>query len=124
MFTAVLVAVSLAGTAPAERVLTKADSGTTVTIAANEQLEIELSECRTCGYRWKTTAKPDPRVLTRRPQGRKDPACQPPSCIGGSSTTVFRYTGDGIGRTRIRLQYFGPGQSKASGTFRVTVRVR
>jgi predicted secreted protein len=130
MLTALLVAVSLVPAAPATKVLTQADSGKTVTIAVNQRLEVELSECGSCGYRWKTTTKPAARVLKRRSQVHKDPDCPPsddpsqPPCVGGSDTTVFRYTGKATGRTKLRLEYFGPGKKKSSKAFRVTVRVR
>jgi predicted secreted protein len=130
MLTALLVAVSLVPAAPATKVLKQADSGKTVTIAAKQRLEVELSECGTCGYRWRTTIKPAASVLKRRPQAHKDPTCPPsddpsqPQCVGGSDTTVFRYTGRAAGRTKLRLEYFGPGQKQSSKTFRVTVRVR
>src|SRR3954451_11397812 len=123
MLTALLVALSLANAAPATKTLTAADSGKTVTIARGQALHVALSECGSCGYRWKTTRKPDPKVLSRRPNGHKDPTCEPP-CTGGSDTTVFRYTGKATGRTKLRLEYFGPGRSSSSKTFRVTVRVR
>ena len=58
MLTALLVAVSLLPAAPATKVLTQADSGKTVTIAANQRLEVELRECGSCGYTWKTTTNP------------------------------------------------------------------
>jgi hypothetical protein len=80
------------------------------------------------GYRWKTTAKPDPKVLTARPPTAEDPDCKPPdpgqpACAEGGYTRVFRYTGRATGRTKLRLEYFGPGKAKSSDTFRITVRV-
>jgi hypothetical protein len=124
-----LAAFSLASPAPATKTLTLGDSGKTVTIAPHQRLEIKLSECRgSCGYSWKTTVKPDPKVLTRRPQGHsKPPACADPTqpCpVGGSTSTLFRYVGKAAGRTTLRLGYFGPGKAKPSKTFRLTVRVR
>src|SRR3954453_6511267 len=123
MLPVLLVALSLTTAAPATKTLTDKDNGRTVTIAAHQKLAIELSECGSCGDSWKTTVKPDPKVLTRRSQVHKDQTCQPP-CAGGSSTTVFRYTGKAAGRTKLRLEYFGPAKKKSSKTFRVTVRVR
>jgi predicted secreted protein len=123
MLTAFLVALSLVNAAPATKTLTSADSGKTVTIAKHQALHIDLSECGSCGYSWKTTAKPDPKVLTHRTTLHKDPTCQAP-CTGGSYTTVFRYDGKAAGRTTLKLEYFGPGKSKSSKTFRITVRVR
>jgi predicted secreted protein len=123
MLPALLVALSLTTAAPATKTVTSADSGKTVTIAKHQKLQIELSECGSCGYSWKTTVKPAPKVLKRRTVLHKDPTCQPP-CAGGSYTTVFRYTGKAAGRTKLRLGYFGPGRSKSSDTFRLTLRVR
>ena len=127
MIAALLNAFSLAHAAPATKTLTVADSGKTVTIAANQKLQIKLQECGSCGYDWSTTLKPDPKVLTRRPQGHSSPpACTPPEpCpVGGSTTTLFRYEGKANGTTTLRLSYFGPGKSKPSKTFRLVVRVR
>jgi|SRR3954447_24500679 predicted secreted protein len=123
MLTAFLVALSVVSATPATKTLTRADNGKTVTIAEHQALRIELSECGSCGYAWRTIATPDPKVLTRRPNLHKRPTCQPP-CTGGTSTTVFRYTGKATGRTTLRLGYFGPGRPKPSNRFRITVRVR
>ena len=123
MIAALFVALSLVNAAPATKTVTSKDNGKTITIAKSQQLHLELSECGSCGYSWKTTAKPDPQVLSRRPNVHKDQTCEPP-CTGGSDTVVFRYTGKATGRTTIRLGYFAPGKSKSSKTFRITVRVR
>jgi predicted secreted protein len=122
MLTALLVALSFANAAPATKTLTAADSGRTVTLTSHQGLHIELAECGSCGYSWKTTTKPDPTVLTQRPATHKDPTCTAP-CTGGSDTVVFRYVGKAKGRTTLRLAYFGPGQRKPAKTFRLTVRV-
>src|SRR4051794_3630856 len=118
-----LATLGLANAAPATKSVTSADSGKTVTIAKHQQLNVELSECGSCGYSWKTTVKPDPKVVKRRSVLHTDPTCQPP-CTGGSYTKIFRYAGKAAGRTKIRLEYFGPGKSKSSKTFRLTIRVR
>jgi predicted secreted protein len=123
MIAALFVALSLVNAAPAAKTVTSKDNGKTVTIAKSQQLRIELSECGSCGYSWKTTTKPDPTVLSRRPTLHKDQTCEPP-CTGGEDTIVFRYSGKGTGSTKIRLEYFGPGKSKSSKSFRITVRVR
>src|SRR3954464_15023694 len=122
MVPVLLVALSLANAAPATKTLTIADNGKTVTIARHQKLHIDLNTCGGCGYRWETTAKPDPKVLKRRPNLQKgNNSCQQP-CTGGSYTTIFRYEGKARGRTKLRLEYFGPGRSKSSETFRLTVR--
>ena len=123
MIASLLVALSLVNVAPATKTVTSKDNGSTITIAKSQPLRVELSECGSCGYSWRTTAKPDPKVLSRRPSLHKDQTCEPP-CTGGNDTIVFRYTGKATGRTKIRLEYFGPGKSKSSKTFRITVRVR
>src|SRR6188768_3197046 len=101
MLTAFLVALSLVNAAPATKTVTSADAGKTITIAKNQKLNIELSECGSCGYAWKATTKPNPKVLTSRSTIHKDHTCEPP-CAGGSYTTVFRYTGKATGRTKLR----------------------
>jgi hypothetical protein len=122
-----LAAFSLASAAPVTKTMTIDDSGTAVAIAPQQRVEIKLSECRSsCGYTWKTISKPDPEVLTRLPQIHSEPpACSVPPCpVGGNTTTRFRYAGNARGRTTLRLGYFGPGKSKPSKTFELTVRVR
>ena len=123
MLTAFLVAFSLVNAAPATKTVTSADAGKTITIAKHQKLNVELCECGSCGYTWKTTRKPSATVLTRRSQIHKESTCEPP-CTGGSYTTVFRYTGRATGRTKLRLEYFGPGKSDASDAFQITIRVR
>src|SRR3954453_1561755 len=123
MLPVLLATLSLASAAPATKTVTSADSGKTVTIAKHQQLNVELSECGSCGYSWKTTVHPDRKFVTRRTVLHTGPTCQPP-CTGGSYTKIFRYVGKAAGRTKIRLEYFGPGQSKSSKTFRLTIRVR
>jgi predicted secreted protein len=122
MLTVLLVALSLANATPATKVLTSADSGRTVTIARHQGLRVDLSECGGCGYGWRTTTTPDPKVLIQRSTIHEDPTCTAP-CAGGSDTIAFRYDGRAKGRTTLRLEYFGPGRSKAAKTFRLTVRV-
>jgi hypothetical protein len=82
-----------------------------------------LDECGSCGYRWATKVKPDRKVLERGPVGHENAGCEPP-CVGGSGPTILRYEGKAAGRTSLRLVYLGPGKSKPSKTFRLTVRVR
>jgi predicted secreted protein len=124
MLTAFLVALSLASAAPATKTVTSADAGKTITIAKHQKLQVELSECGSCGYRWKTTAMPSHKVLTRGAPRTKDPTCVEPQCVGGSYTRVFPYTGKAAGRTKIRVEYFGPGRPDSSEAFQITVRVR
>jgi hypothetical protein len=122
-----LAAFSLASAAPATKTVTIDVSGTAIAIGPQQRLQIKLSECRaSCGYTWKTIAKPDPKVLTRLPQIHSEPpTCSEPPCpVGGSTTTLFRYVGKARGRTTLRLGYFGPGKSKPSKRFELTVRVR
>src|SRR4051794_14474886 len=98
MLTAFLVAISLVNAAPATKTVTSADDGKTITVATQQKLEIELSECSGCGYGWKTTRKPSSKVLTRGAPGTKDPTCKKASCVGGSYTRVFPYRGKAAGR--------------------------
>ena len=110
------------GIVPAPRVVTTADNGKSIAIARGQQLNIKLSECRTCGFRWATREKPDAKILRRLPTRTSNP-CKPP-CVGGANTTIFRYEGRAAGRTALRLVYLGPGSETATKTFRLKVRVR
>jgi predicted secreted protein len=130
MIATLLVALSLVSAAPATKTVTSKDSGKTITISKQQGLHIDLDECVSCGYRWRTTAKPNPKVLTRRSSttSRDCPPPPPdpgkPSFVCGTYTRVFRYIGKSTGSTKIRLEYFGPAKKKSSDAFRITVRVR
>jgi predicted secreted protein len=108
--------------APRAKVLTFADSGTTVTLVPGQRLRVRLEVCHGCGYHWETRRAPDPRVLRRQHQ-RTSGGCKPP-CAGGLAVTSFRYVARARGRTRLRLAYVPPGSSTAGRTFRLRVHVR
>ena len=124
MIPLLLVAATLA--APAPKTVTRSANGSTVTIAPNQLLRIKLDESSDGGFRWETTVRPDPAVLTSRRTIRKAPSCTGQVCpVGGSDTVFFRYVGHAAGRTTLRLGEFGPGRpAKPSVRFRLTVRVR
>ncbi len=126
MIPLLLVALGLAHAAPAPKTVTESDKGRTVAIAPHQLLRIKLDECGSCGYGWETTRKPDPAVLSHRKTIRTQPSCTQLVCpVGGDDTVVFRYVGNGAGRTKLRLGYFGPGRpTKPTASFGLTVRVR
>ncbi len=112
-----------AGAVPAPKVLGPGDSGKTVVLVRGQRLRIELRECPSCGYRWKTTRAPSRRIL-RRLRQRHSGGCSPKPCIGGSSVTMFRYAARARGITRLRLGYFPPAASRPESIFELRVRVR
>ena len=88
MIAALFVALSLVNAAPATKTVTSKDNGKTITISKQQGLHIDLDECGSCGYSWRTTTKPNPKVLTRRPSTTKDPDCPPPDPANPPASAV------------------------------------
>jgi predicted secreted protein len=119
---AALATSALAAASPAPRVLRLADSGKTVTIAQGQEVRVKLTECPSCGDRWKTVLRPNSVVLVRLPQIYGGSSCQQP-CTGGTRQSTFRWRGRTAGITKLRIAYV-LRDGMTSKTFRLTVRVR
>jgi len=121
-----VVALAFPALADAKIVVHKRDSGKTITLAPGEQLVVKLTECAPCGYSWRYGIPPDKRILKRtrstytNPPGTND---NPPT-VGGAGTRSIFYVGKASGRTKLRLDYFGPGGGAAADHFRLTIKVK
>jgi predicted secreted protein len=107
---------------PAPKVLKAADTGKTVRLVPGQELQIRLSVCASCGYRWETRLAPDKAVLTRLKQRQSSGNCQAP-CVGGTAVTTFRYRAKADGTTKLRLAYIPPGRQPAAKAFKLRVIV-
>lgn len=112
--------------AAAKVVVHKKDSGKTVTVAPGEQLVVKLSECGPCGYSWRYGIAPAKTILKRTKSTYTNPPGtngNPPT-VGGAGTRSIYYVGKATGKTKLRLDYFGPGGGAAVDHFRLTIKVR
>ena len=101
-------------------VATGKQDGKTVSVRAGGALEIRLKGCYgSCGYRWLTTHKPDPKVL--RQLSSRIVAAQ---VTGRPEVQVIRYRAVAKGTTSLKLGYTGPGRGrKPEDSYTLTVRV-
>jgi predicted secreted protein len=126
---AITAATLTAGTAaqamgpPPPKVLRLADSGRTVTLAQGQEVRVKLTECPSCGDRWKTVLRPNAVVLTRLPQIYGGKSCAEP-CAGGTRVSTFRWRARASSVTKLRIGYFLRDAKTPSKTFKLTVRVR
>ncbi len=118
---AAVLASTPAAAAPPTKVLTLADSGTTVHIVVGQRLSVRLDACPSCGFHWATRTAPAASILRRLAQMQTG-GCKAP-CVGGDVTKIFRYSGRAAGTTSLRLEYLPPGSKTPAKTFRLRVRV-
>jgi len=90
---------------------TKADSGTTKTIDANKEFNIELNECVGCADVWKITQLDTTRIEYIG-KAYSNPSCT--NCVGGSHDATFSFKAIAIGSSTLELAYF-------SDTVRITI---
>jgi predicted secreted protein len=119
-----LVAVALAATAcsseAAAVTLGPEDTGTTVTVAVDDRIDVALPGNPTTGYTW-TIAAIDDAVLV----SRGEPAFRADSTLVGSGGTMtLTFDAVGAGTTTVELAYRRPFETApAEDTFTVTVVV-
>jgi predicted secreted protein len=113
---------AVAATPLAPKVLKLSDSGKTVVLAVNQELRIKLTECPSCGDRWKTVLRPNAVVLERLAQIYGGSSCAAP-CTGGTRQSTFRWRARTSGVTKLRIAYV-LRDGKTAKAFKLTVRVR
>lgn len=123
---AVLVATLTAGPAFAGQhytvVASDPASGATIKIPDGDKLLLRLTACQSCGYQWKITRKPNSSVVVFDKQLTSISQCTAP-CTGGNAIERFQFSSKSVGKTSVKLGYFGPGKSKPSKTKSLTLAV-
>jgi inhibitor of cysteine peptidase len=127
-----LVVVVLAGlsacgqstAAPArDRVVSESSNEQTIHLDVGATLAIELHETPGTGYAWRTTARPNARIL-RLLSARYVPAPHHPGIVGTGGEAVWRYRAQHPGRASTLIKLFPPGaRRKAVRAFHLTVVV-
>jgi inhibitor of cysteine peptidase len=119
-----MLAVPLAACGAGEeaRLLTEADNGTTVELAAGERLTVRLESNPTTGFSWQPRVDPDAAVL--RSVGHE---YVPPddALVGEGGIELWAFEGVAPGTTGMALVYLRPfDPSDVGANFEVEVRVR
>lgn len=100
-------------------VLTEADNGKTVSVAAGSSLAVELPENASTGYRW----SPDPPPLGA--VALVGTEHETSTATGGSGKVRFEFKAKDVAAAKLRFKYWRPfeGDSSVQKEFGVTVQV-
>src|SRR3954463_8857330 len=112
---AALAAVLVAGPAFADQhyrvVASNPKNGATIKVPVGDKLQLKLTACESCGFRWKIVKKPDAAVIAFDRRQKSVSQCTSP-CTGGDAVERWLFQSTAIGSTVVKLGYFGPGRSK------------
>lgn len=118
---------SLVGKSPAERTVTKNDTGKTVSIVRGGKLVVSLETCGGCGYTWTITNEPDSTVLKLESTEHKPTdTTQPggPPIAGAPEDTVFTFDALARGAVTLQIGYFPPSDREhPDETFTLNITV-
>jgi predicted secreted protein len=105
------------------RVVAKNPSnGATIKVPLGDDLQLKLTACEDCGFRWKIMKKPDASVIAfDRRQKSVNPCTSP--CTGGMATERWLFDSKSVGTTTVKLGYFGPGKSTPDKVKRLDLAV-
>jgi predicted secreted protein len=123
---AALATVLVAGPAFADQhyrvVAANPKNGATIKVPVGDELQLKLTACESCGYRWKIVKKPDAAVIAFDRRQKSVSQCTSP-CTGGNATERWLFDSQAVGSTTVKLGYFGPGKNKPSKTKRLDLAV-
>ena len=98
-------------------------NGATIKVPNGDELQLKLTACESCGYRWKIVKKPDAAVIAfERRQSNVGGPCPSP-CTGGNVTERWLFQSNAVGTTVVKLGYFGPGKSNPDKVKRLDLAV-
>ena len=89
--------------------------GAKIEVPLGDQLQLKLTACESCGYRWKIMKKPDATVMAFEKRQSSVSQCTSP-CTGGNATERWLFDSKAVGRTLVKLGYFGPSSSSPTKT--------
>lgn len=97
-------------------------SGATIKVPLGDELQLKLTACESCGFRWKIVKKPDAAVIAFDRRQKSVSQCTSP-CTGGNATERWLFQSNAVGDTTVKLGYFGPGKSKPDKVKRLDLAV-
>lgn len=97
-------------------------NGANVEVPLGDQLQLKLTACESCGYRWKIMKKPDAAVIAFDKRQSSVSQCTSP-CTGGNATERWLFDSKSVGSTVVKLGYFGPSSSSPTKTRRLQLSV-
>ena len=97
-------------------------NGATIKVPDGDELQLKLTACESCGYRWKIVKKPDASVIAFDHRQKSVSQCTSP-CTGGNATERWLFESKSVGTTTVKLGYFGPGKNKPAKTKRLSLTV-
>jgi predicted secreted protein len=97
-------------------------NGATVKVPVGDELQLKLTACESCGFRWKIVKKPDASVIAFDRRQKSVSQCSG-GCVGGNATERWLFDSKSVGTTTVKLGYFGPGKSKPDKVKRLDLAV-
>jgi predicted secreted protein len=97
-------------------------NGAKIEVPLGDRLELKLTACESCGYRWKITKKPDAAVIVFDKRLSSVSRCTSP-CTGGNATERWLFDSNAVGSTVVKLGYFGPSSDSPTKTRRLQLAV-
>jgi predicted secreted protein len=97
-------------------------NGAKVEVPLGDDLQLKLTACESCGYRWKIIKKPDASVIAFEKRQSSISRCTSP-CTGGNATERWLFDSKAIGSTVVKLGYFGPSAGSPTKTRRLRLAV-
>jgi predicted secreted protein len=96
--------------------------GATIKVPLGDELQLKLTACESCGFRWKIVKKPDATVIKFERRQSSVAQCTSP-CTGGNATERWLFQSTGVGQTVVKLGYFGPNKAKPDKVKRLDLAV-
>lgn len=97
-------------------------NGAKIEVPLGDQLQLKLTACESCGYRWKIMKKPNAAVIAFDKRQSSVSQCTSP-CTGGNATERWLFDSAAVGSTVVKLGYFGPTSSSPTKTRRFQLAV-
>ena len=97
-------------------------NGATIKVPLGDELQLKLTACESCGYRWKIVKRPDASVIAFERRQSSVSQCTSP-CTGGNATERWLFQSKSVGSSVVKLGYFGPSGGKPSKVKRLDLAV-
>jgi predicted secreted protein len=93
-----------------------------IEVPLGDELQLKLTACESCGYRWKIMKKPNAAVIAFEKRQSSVSQCTSP-CTGGNATERWLFDSKAVGSTVVKLGYFGPSSNAPTKTRQLQLAV-